>query len=116
MDIDRTFKSVLSHSQGYSMGSLWQSLDVELSGGERTYQEQTDIFLLLPDSLLRKGQIRLALDGVYLEGNVAQQLQVLRQSWPSSKGDLEADMGLWFLVSAPAGIVWITPQGHEVWT
>jgi hypothetical protein len=116
MNNDEIFDSVLSHSRGYSMGSLWQSLDVELSDAKVNYQEQTDIFLLLLRSLLCRGQIRLALDGEYIAGDVDHQLQVLRRAWPNSKGELEADMGLWFLVNAPAGIVWITREGQEIWT
>lgn len=116
MNIDETFDSVLRHSRGYSMGSLWQSLGVELSGAEKTYQEQTEIFFLFLGSLLRQGEIRLALDGDYIEGDVDDQLQVLRRAWPNSKDELEADMCLWFLVNAPAGIVWITRDGQEIWT
>lgn len=98
------------------MGSLWQSLDVELSGAGKDYQEQTDIFLLLLGSLLRCGEIRFALDGAYIEGDVDRQLQVLRRAWPNTKDELEADMELWFLACAPAGIVWITADGQEIWT
>lgn len=116
MKIDEVFNSVLSHSRGYSMGSLWQSLDVELSNAGKTYQEQTDFFLLLLGSLLSQGEIRLALDGAYIEGDIDQQLQVLRRAWPDSKDELEADMGLWFLVGAPAGIVWIAQDGQEFWS
>ncbi|WP_409159717.1 DUF596 domain-containing protein [Pectobacterium sp. B2J-2] len=26
------------------------------------------------------------------------------------------ECGFWFLVKAPAGVVWITPEGQESWT
>ncbi|WP_228483993.1 MULTISPECIES: DUF596 domain-containing protein [Pectobacterium] len=26
------------------------------------------------------------------------------------------EFGLWFLAKAPAGVVWITPEGQEIWT
>jgi len=98
------------------MGSLWQSLDVELSGAGMAYQDQTDIFLLLLKSLLHRGVIRLALEGEYIEGDADHQIQILKRAWPNTASDLEAEMGLWFLVNAPAGIVWITPEGDEIWT
>jgi hypothetical protein len=111
-----TFRSVLKYSGGFSMGSLWQSLDVELSGSGKTFQEQIELFLMLLGSLMHEGEIRFASGGKYLGGSAEEQLQTLRQSLPGTKAELEADMGLWFLVSAPAGIVWITSDGQEIWT
>ncbi|UUE44949.1 DUF596 domain-containing protein [Pectobacterium aroidearum] len=26
------------------------------------------------------------------------------------------EFGLWFLAKTPAGVVWITPEGQEIWT
>ncbi|WCG85147.1 DUF596 domain-containing protein [Pectobacterium sp. A5351] len=26
------------------------------------------------------------------------------------------ECGRWFLVKVPAGVVWITPEGQEIWT
>lgn len=116
MSTGEIFNSVLTRSRGYSMGSLWQSLDVELTGSGRSFKEQTGLFFSLLSSLLRKGEIRLALDGQYIEGELEEQLQGLRLVWPISKHELDEDMGLWFLVSAPAGIVWIASDGPETWT
>jgi len=116
MNMDQVFDSVLRHSKGYSMSSLWQSLGVEVSSERIGCQEQVEIFLSLLGGLLQKGEIRLALKGEFLEGDVDQLLQTLRAAWPNSKDELEADMGLWFLVGAPAGIVWFTPDGQEIWT
>ncbi|UXK02668.1 DUF596 domain-containing protein [Pectobacterium aroidearum] len=26
------------------------------------------------------------------------------------------EFGLWFLAKTPEGVVWITPEGQEIWT
>lgn len=97
------------------MGALWHSLTVEFMGGEEGFNGQLDAFLSLLRMLMCKGEVRLAHNGVFLTGGIDEQLHNLRCKWPGGKDGLEADMDLWFLIDAPAGIVWITPEG-EVWT
>ncbi|WP_431888095.1 DUF596 domain-containing protein [Pectobacterium colocasium] len=29
---------------------------------------------------------------------------------------MKDEFGLWFLVKTPAGVVWITPEGQDIWT
>lgn len=116
MNDDLVFNSVLSHSWGYSMGAVWQSLTVELAGAEVGFDRQSEIFFSLMKNLMIRGEIRFALDGKYLEGSTDDQLDLLRRAWPSSREQLESELGLWFLVESPAGIVWITPDGQEVWS
>lgn len=116
MNTKAIFDSVLKHSHGYSMGALWQSLTVELSGGGVSFGEQTEIFFSFLKMLLDRGEIRFALDGSYLDGTVDEQLGVLRHAWPTGGDELESEMDFWFLADAPAGIVWITPDGQEIWT
>ncbi|WP_083490604.1 DUF596 domain-containing protein [Stenotrophomonas humi] len=43
-------------------------------------------------------------------------IDVLQRAWPTSRDELESDMSQWFLVDAPAGIAWNTPEGHEIWS
>jgi hypothetical protein len=116
MNDSLVFNSIMSHSWGYSMGAVWQSLTVELAGTEVSFDRQTEMFFSLLKTLMIRGEIRLALDGRCLEGSMDDQLDVLRRAWPSSREKLESEMGLWFLVESPAGIVWITPDGKEVWS
>lgn len=87
------FDSVLAHSRGFSMGSLWQSLTVELSGHGVDFAKQTDMFLSLLKTQMDHGEIHLAPDGAYLEGSTGEQLDVLRRAWPKSRDELESDMG-----------------------
>ena len=74
------------------------------------------MFLSLLKTQMDHGEIRLALDGAYLEGSTGEQLDVLQRAWPKSRNELESDMGQCFLVDAPAGIVWSTPEGQEIWS
>lgn len=110
------FDSVLKHSIGYSMGSLWQSLTVELQDDSLPFEKRTDIFIRFLRELMQSGRIRLAIDGIYLGGSVDDQLGVLRKAWPSPSVDEEEEMYLWFLAEAPAGVVWIADDGTEIWT
>lgn len=74
--------SVLAHSRDFSMGSLWQSLTVELSSHGVGFMEQTDMLPSLLKTQMDHGEIRLALGGAYLEGSTGEQLDVLRRAWP----------------------------------
>nr|WP_230474243.1 DUF596 domain-containing protein [Dickeya zeae] len=49
-----------------------------------------------------------------------EQLGMLQTAWPQYPSDDEDDdlddYGMWFLVKAPAGVVWLTSDGRELWT
>lgn len=114
--IDYIFKAVLKSAFGLSMGAIWQHMTIELSGVSIDHKERVDIFFSLVERLMSKGHLKLARDGVYLVGNVQDQLNVLKAAWPDSPGEDDLDgFGLWFLTEAPAGVVWIDSQGKEYW-
>ena len=78
------------------------------------------MFFTLLTALLNAGKIKLAASGVMLTGSVEQQITLLRQAWPPypsvDEYDELDDVGMWFLAKAPAGVVWLTPDGTEIWT
>ncbi|WP_369804645.1 DUF596 domain-containing protein [Cupriavidus sp. YR651] len=54
---------------------------------------------------------------MFLTGGIQDQLDLLRSSWPEEPNEDDLDgFGLWLLTEAPAGVVWINPDGSEVWT
>lgn len=69
---------------------------------------------------LAEKKIKLASKGVFLSGTIMEQLDLFRTAWPKYPSDDKDDdldeFGMWFLVKAPAGLVWLTPDGKEVWT
>ena len=55
---------------------------------------------------------------VFLTAPVEQQIKMLEEAWPAypyEDDDLD-EYGMWFLVKAPVGVVWLTPDGGELWT
>ncbi|WP_238379825.1 MULTISPECIES: DUF596 domain-containing protein [Stenotrophomonas] len=45
-----------------------------------------------------------------------EQVELLREAWPSTREELESDLRPWFLIAAPAGIVWVLDNGELCWT
>lgn len=114
------YQAVSASARGLSLGALWQHLEVECRTIPDNSTLRKELFFGLLQQLLNAGQARLARDGVFLPGTVEEQLQQLESTWPQPDSDDELDdldeTGLWFLVKAPAGLVWTMPDGQEVWT
>lgn len=114
------YQAVIASTRGLSLGALWQHLEVECRVIPENSVLRKALFFGLLQQLLNTGQVRLASDGVFLTGTVKEQLQQLAEAWPQPDSDDELDdldeTGFWFLVKAPAGLVWTMPDGQEVWT
>jgi len=114
------YQAVIASARGLSLGAVWQHLEVECRGIADNSALRKALFFELLQQLMTAGQVRLACNGVYLTGTVEEQLQCLKDAWPQADSDDELDdldeTGFWFLAKAPAGLVWITPEGQEVWT
>lgn len=107
---------VVEHSFGYSMVSMWQALNGALAGSSVDFSAQRDIFLEIMLDILESGKAKLASDGRLLYGSNLEQVELLRRAWPSTREELESDLCLWFLIAAPAGIVWVLDNGELCWT
>lgn len=107
---------VVEHSFGYSMVSMWQALNGALAGSSVYFAAQRDIFLEIMLDILESGKAKLASDGRLLDGSNLEQVELLRRAWPSTREELESDLCLWFLIAAPAGIVWVLDNGELCWT
>lgn len=119
-DINDICSSVMKSAYGLSMGAIWQHISVECAELPDNYSLRKDIFFALLTQLLDEKKIKLATNGAFLDGSVEQQIQILQAAWPTSPyegedNDLD-EYGMWFLVKAPAGVVWLTPDGRELWT
>lgn len=109
--------SLLESAFGLSMGALWQHMKVELSGSGYNCSEQSEVFFRLLENLINKGKIKLAYEGKGLLGGACEQVDILKDVWPNNPGEDDLDgYGYWFLIEAPAGIVWFTADGREIWT
>jgi len=111
------YEAVLKSAFGLSMGAIWQHISIKCCGTPFHYESRVNLFFSLMERLMLEGNIRLAHDGSFLTETIQEQLGLLKDSWPKNpnKDDLDG-FGLWFITSAPAGVVWIDPCGKEIWT
>ncbi|WP_434701884.1 DUF596 domain-containing protein [Pseudomonas sp. D1-36] len=117
MNIEKLCPVVLSSSFGLSMGSIWQHLGVELSKLAMSNEERAEVFLEVLRRLMLDGNLKLASNGKCLSGDVNEQIDVLKHAWPICPEEDDLDgFGFWFLTGAPAGVVWLTSDGQEIWT
>ncbi|MFS2225175.1 DUF596 domain-containing protein [Pantoea sp. B65] len=120
MNRESIYQAVITSASGLSLGAIWQHIQVECRNTPASLALRKEIFFGLLQRLLNTGMARLARDGTYLTGTVEQQLQLLTHCWPQPGSDDELDdldeTGVWFLANAPAGLVWVTPDGQEIWT
>ncbi|TPW37280.1 DUF596 domain-containing protein, partial [Mixta tenebrionis] len=67
------------------------------------------------EKLLQEGRIKLEKDGVFLEGNIKEQISLFRRKFPKNEGEM--DDGTWFFYdSCPGGAVWFLPGRPPEWT
>lgn len=119
-DINEIYSLIIKNSYGLSMGTIWQHVSVECNEFSDNYFFRKEVFFSILIRLLNDKKIKLAKDGIFLSGTIEQQIQVIQAAWPpypckDENDDLD-EFGMWFLVKAPAGIVWLSPDGKELWT
>lgn len=112
---DEVYSAVMNSSFGLSLGAVWQHMTMEM--GDVGISGRRGAFFELMGRLLRERKVKLASDGRTLEGDWREQLLFISKAWPESPGEDDIDgFGLWFLIDAPAGLVWIGADGREHWT
>ncbi|WP_175239579.1 DUF596 domain-containing protein [Achromobacter deleyi] len=117
MKKDEIFDSVIDSSRGLSMAAIWQHLGVAVGGPTVPYEVRVTYFFEILDKLLREGLIKFARNDVCLSGDINSQIEEIRQALPCNPDEDDLDgFGCWFLISAPAGVVWIFENGFEQWT
>ncbi|HIE1229319.1 TPA: DUF596 domain-containing protein [Serratia marcescens] len=102
--------------EGSSIATVWSAMRADnFDKEEISYDEKKNYFLELLQRLMDDGKIKLASHGVFLTGNVDEQIKKFRDALPSCEEGLYHD--LWFtLEECPGGIVWIHDSGYEDWT
>ena len=120
MNFEKIYHSILESSFGYSMGTMWQHVANYMNDMGEPYEIRKNIFFKILNKLMNDGYIRLASHGVFLTGTSEEQIQSIKDIWPPYPSDDEDDdlddIGMWFYVKLDCGIVWIKPEGQEIWT
>jgi len=119
-NIKNIYSSVIKSAYGLSIGAVWQHMSIACADFSGDYLFRKQMFFDLLTHLLAEKKVKLAANGVFLSGTISEQLKILQTSWPPYPSDDEDndldEYGMWFLVKAPAGLVWLTPDDREVWT
>lgn len=109
---------ILNYSKGYHLSTFFKYVDHEF-GGIKNNPDIKNIFLKYMTEFMKSGDLKLANKGKYLEGEIEEQVYLFHQAWPDhyDENDPKYDIdNLWWYVYAPAGAVWIYPDGWEEWT
>ena len=95
-------------------------VSVECADQPDNYLYRKGVFFYFLRGLLVYGKIKLAANRAFLSDSIEQQIEKLQAAWPPYPSNDEDDdldgYGMWFLVKCPAGVVWLTPDGKEIWT
>ena len=110
-------EEVLEVSFGFDIDAIWYNLE-----GRRpdlNYYEKIETFCYILKIAMRKGILKIALKGVFLEGTPEDIAQMFKSSFPVSEEKMHD--ALFFLNSegkfwTPGGGVWICSDGDEIWT
>lgn len=115
---EKYIAEVVRWDMGHSISALWDwSRKYPPFKGDLSLSKKG--FFYLVEHFMREGILKLGHQGEFLPGSIEEQLQYFEASWPADYDENveEKDIdNLWWLLFAPAGAVWIYPDGHEVWT
>lgn len=113
-----TKERILDYSKGLVLSAIFSEFQ-QIFGSVYDNPDIKESFLSFLIELINDGELKLASGGKFLEGTSEEQVDVLRQAWPSEYDPdvIEKDIdSLWWIIKAPAGAVWIYPDGYEEWT
>lgn len=111
-------KDLLTRNKGTSLVSLWLWAK-NYPAFEGNLDLAKEGFFFLAERFMGEGILKLARNGEFLSGTIEEQLKLFRETWPKDYDENieEKDIdNLWWLLFAPAGAVWIYPDGYEAWT
>lgn len=111
-------EELLNLSKGHPLNSLFFHYQNIFGNVYERPQIKYD-FLEFIAELIKDGELKLASNGYFLEGEPSEQIKIFKDSFPKNPNPNKEseDIGyFWWLISAPAGAVWIYPDGYEEWT
>ncbi|QHM73246.1 DUF596 domain-containing protein [Mixta intestinalis] len=110
------YKEITGAAELQALDSLWAySIPDNRSPENFSFSERKEVFFYLLEKLLQEGRIRLAKNGVFLEGKLKEQVEMLRSRFP--KNEIEMNDGAWFFYDrCPGGAVWFLPGRPPEWT
>lgn len=75
----------------------------------KNYQKRVELFCLIIECLLSEGKIRIAKQGVFLDGTPIEQANRFREAFPKTEEEMKEKEGYWWYTEeCPGGAVWYT--------
>ncbi|MCC8466989.1 MULTISPECIES: DUF596 domain-containing protein [Photorhabdus] len=113
---DDEYKVFRDELEGSSPSTIWGAMCANnLNKINLSFEERKNYFLEFIERLLKENKIKLAKNGVFLEGTTDEQLTHFRVVFPKTEEELY--YGLWFTFEeCPGGIVWVSDDGSLDWT
>ena len=110
-------EEILELSFGYCIDAIWYN--IESRRPNYSHFEKIEEFCYVLKVAMKKGILRIANDGVFLEGTPESIAEIFKSSFPPSEKKmsdvvfcLDSDDNIWM----PGGGVWICGDGDEIWT
>lgn len=112
-------KDILNNAKGMSLGGLFSEFQFHF-GNIYKNPKVKEMFFSFLSELLDDGEIKLTLgqDNI-LTLPTREQIKILRDVWPKEYDPVipEKDIEVfWWTTTCPIWVVWIYPDGTEVWT
>ncbi|GAA5096043.1 DUF596 domain-containing protein [Wohlfahrtiimonas larvae] len=128
--LDNLYNWALQTQFQFSLNTMWFNFCIELQKIDEQYdfesvsgfQLRTQAFFSLLEKMLLNEKVKFNYMGTKNLVNlpVKEQLRLIENKWPcfpyiNEDNDLD-DLGLWWWIYCPVGIVWIVSDGNYVWT
>jgi hypothetical protein len=115
---EKYIEQILYWDKGHGLDALWEwSKKYPIFRGDLNMAKEG--FFYLVERFMSEGILRLASHGIFWEGSIEEQLKRFEEAWPKEYDSTveEKDIDhMWWYICAPAGAVWIYPDGSEEWT
>jgi len=113
---NQQFEELCLAAQGRNLGVVFSySEQEEPPPSDFSFEKRKEVFLWVLTRLLKKGIIKLAKHGKFLEGSVEEQVERFRKVFPQT--EMEMEDGIWFFDEVcPGGAVWVLSDGRLEWT
>ena len=117
MNDEELYNEFIEYNFGFSIGGIWDFVCDTYS--EESYKERIARFSFTLNKAMDSGILKLADEGIFLEGSINEQVQRFKENFPEKEEEMyEFSFGLdvYGKLWAPGGGVWICENGKKIWT
>ncbi len=111
-----SYYEIISHlkSQYFATPELWAANAYGLVGDYKPHCRRVDLFCEVVKAMLYRHDIRIAKDGLFLEGSPKEIADRFKLAFPKTSEEMfEKDAYWWFSDECPGGFVWYTDTNDD---